>query len=102
MYSTQCTKTENIFTETCLYQATAVRKHFNDLLEAVNRIVPFLYIYDMKYVKETESDVSFKRSAWNQMGTQKTLNLETISGLVLLLIFGHLCGYLALVGEKIV
>lgn len=83
------------------FLATAVTKNSTNLLEAVNRIVPFLYIHELKFVKVGQWYVSFKRSAWNQKLSQNSLNFETISGLILLLILGFLCSYLVFLGEKI-
>lgn len=86
-----------------MYFGTAVTKKDTSLLEAINRVVPFLYIHALKFQKDEQRKSVLRESKWNQKSSiSMTFSIETISALLILYLIGHLCSFLALITERIV
>lgn len=85
------------------YFATAVTKENNFLLEAVNRIVPFLYIHTIQFQKDEQWKAVSRESTWDQKGSIiMTFSIETISALLILFLICHLGSFMVLIAERIV
>lgn len=83
-------------------RSLSVRKGNTKLMEAVNRIIPYLYIQDIRDKQEKifRQKVMASRNAIEPI--TQTFKMGTIIGLVILLFSGHLCAFMFFIFELII
>lgn len=108
-FKLSCTAAEsNNIVEICpdgvqpLIRSISLRKGDHELMEAINRIAPFLYIQGLRDNQEMKFRQKVMAGRIAVQATNQTFQMGTVVGLVMLLIFGHLCAYLLLIFELII
>lgn len=82
-------------------RSVSLRKGDHELIEAVNRIVPFLFTQGLK---DNENLIYLQKVMAGRNAihaTNQAFQLESVIGLVMFLIFGHTCAYLLFIFELI-